>query len=58
MSSLWLLPLGVGAAGAVLLGLANRKLARELEALRQAVRPLRARPGPADPGRRGGPGSP
>ena len=50
MSRLWLLPLAVGAAGGGLLALANRKLARELEALRQVIRPLRARTGSARPG--------
>jgi hypothetical protein len=45
MSVLWLAPLGVGAVGAVLLAVANRKLARELDALRKALRPLRARTG-------------
>jgi hypothetical protein len=49
MSTLWLLPLAVGAAGAGLLTLANRRLARELDALRQAIRPLRARTGSARP---------
>jgi hypothetical protein len=54
MSELWLLPLGVGAAGVVALALANRRLAREVEALRRALRPLRARSGGA--GRCDGPG--
>jgi hypothetical protein len=45
MSALWLAPLGVGAVGAVLLAVANRKLVRELDALRKALRPLRARSG-------------
>ena len=45
MSPLWLAPLAVGAAGAVLLAVANRKLAHELDALRRALRPLRARTG-------------
>lgn len=53
MSRLWLLPLVVGGAGAGLLVVANRRLVRELEALRQAIRPLRARTGsPAGPGNR------
>lgn len=42
MSVLWLMPLGVGALGALAIGIATRKLARNLEALEQAVRPLRA----------------
>jgi hypothetical protein len=54
VSPLWLLPLGVGAAGALLLALANRRLAREVAALRAALRPLRAHPGAAGGAGRGG----
>jgi hypothetical protein len=49
MSPLWLLPLTVGGVGAVLLALANRKLTRERDALRRALRPLRT--GAANPDR-------
>ena len=45
MSRLWLLPLAVGAAGGGLLAVANQRLTREIEALRRAIRPLRARTG-------------
>jgi hypothetical protein len=58
MTPLWLLPLAVGAIGALALGLANRKLARELDALRRAVGAVPNRPGSADPGGRPGTGAP
>lgn len=48
MSTLWLLPLAIGAVGSAALGLATRRLAREVEALRGAMRPLRAHPGAAE----------
>ena len=63
MSTLWLIPLGVGAVGALAGALTVRALTREVDALREAMRPLRAQrdarrgipaPGPGDrrPGRR------
>jgi hypothetical protein len=42
MSALWLIPLAVGALGALAGALTVRRLTREVEALRQAMRPLRA----------------
>jgi hypothetical protein len=52
MSRLWFLPLAVGATGGGLLAVANQRLTREIEALRRAIRPLRARTGSAGPGQR------
>ena len=57
MSTLWLIPLGLGAVGALAGAVTVRMLTREVEALREAMRPLRAQrearrgmpgPGPAD----------
>lgn len=40
MSTLWWIPLGVAGGGAVALGLINRRLAREVEVLQRALRPV------------------
>jgi hypothetical protein len=42
VSTLWLIPLGVGAVGALAGALTVRALTREVDALREAMRPLRA----------------
>jgi hypothetical protein len=42
VSTLWLIPLGVGAVGALAGALTLRALTREVDALREAMRPLRA----------------
>ena len=41
MSELWLLPLGIGAGGAVLLALAIKKLNADVAALKESMRSLR-----------------
>lgn len=41
LSDVWLVPLGVGAAGALALVLAIRKLNSAAESLRESMRPLR-----------------
>ena len=41
MSSLWLVPLALGALGAVGLGVAARWLNRQVEDVQRAMRPLR-----------------
>jgi hypothetical protein len=41
LSDLWLIPLGVGAGGAVLLALAVRRLNARLAELKDSMRPLR-----------------
>jgi hypothetical protein len=41
VSTLWLIPLGVGAIGALAGALTVRALTREVDALREAMRPLR-----------------
>ncbi|HET7524110.1 MAG TPA: hypothetical protein VFJ79_08215 [Acidimicrobiales bacterium] len=41
MSDLWLLPLGIGAGGAVLLALTIKRLNADLAALKESMRPLR-----------------
>jgi hypothetical protein len=43
VSTLWLIPLGVGAVAALAGALTVRTLTREVDALREAMRPLRAR---------------
>jgi hypothetical protein len=63
VSTLWLIPLGLGAVGALARAVTVRMLTRQVEALRESMRPLRAQrdarrgipaPGPGDrrPGRR------
>ena len=42
VNTLWLVPLALGAAGAVALAAVTRRLAHELEGLQQAMRPLRS----------------
>jgi len=42
MNTFWLVPLAVGAAGALALTAVGRRLAHELEGLQQAMRPLRS----------------
>ena len=42
VNTLWLVPLAIGAAGAVALAAVTRRLAHELEGLQQAMRPLRS----------------
>ena len=41
MSQLWLLPVGIGAGGAVLLVLAVKRLNANVSALKDSMRPLR-----------------
>ena len=41
LSELWLLPLGIGAGGAVLLGLTIKRLNADVAALKESMRPLR-----------------
>ena len=41
MSSFWLVPLALGAVGAVALGVTARWLNRQVEELQRAMRPLR-----------------
>lgn len=40
MSMLWWVALGIGGVGAVALALVNRALAREVEGLQKALRPV------------------
>ena len=42
VNTFWLVPLALGAAGAVALAAVTRRLAHELEGLQQAMRPLRS----------------
>ncbi len=56
VSTLWLIPLAVGAVGAAALARANQKLAHEVQALRRALRPLRAGAASAAGGGRPGAG--
>jgi hypothetical protein len=44
VNTLWLLPLAIGAAGAMALAVVGRRLAHELEGLHGAIQPLRAGP--------------
>ena len=41
MSGLWLLPLGIGAGGAVVLAVTIRRLNANVAALKDSMRPLR-----------------
>lgn len=41
LSDLWLLPLGIGAGGAVLLAVTIKRLNADVAALKESMRPLR-----------------
>jgi len=41
MSAVWYLPLGVGVAGVIAIGIAVKKLDDSIERLKQSMRPLR-----------------
>ena len=51
MNTFWLVPLALGAAGAVALAAVTRRLAHELEGMQQAMRPLQSN-ATSGPGRR------
>ncbi len=42
MTALWLVPLGIGAAGAVALGIVARRLAHQVEDVQRTMQLLRA----------------